>query len=220
MYAADENFREAYLESHAVDEKGRILEGKPLRQETIEGMVSVFFDEQLNNVSITGMLPGNLLHFQLKPGGNYRMIWFRPAEVRHIYFSDGLHIPSGKAWVPPILYRTDGKCLEVFALPDDLRPSEVTRLLLAPFHNVDIKGKVCLGSAKVKKPGAKTYGNLIQYWEDLFWLSEFSHLAGNANPTKTNLALLWKRLMKEKKLAWTGLDELQEMKGMTLKKLL
>lgn len=220
VYSADDKFSGAYLESHQVDDKGRILEGKPLKQETIQGLVDVFFDEHRNAVKVGGMLPTGLLQFDRLPGGRYKMVWFRPAERRYLYFAPDLKIKSGEAWVPPMVYAADGRSLDVFALAKDSRPTETTALCRAPFHNVSKEGDVCLGSAKVKKPADNTYTSLMKYWEDMFWLSEFTHLTGDENPTKTNINLLWPQLIKDKTLTWADLKELQVMKNVTLKKLL
>lgn len=206
-----------YLESHAVDEEGRILEGKPLKQETIQGMVEVLFDERRNAVNIGGLLPPNLLAFDRLPGGHYKMIWYRPAERRNLFFAPQLRLKSGQAWVPPMVYAVERRGLNVYALLKDDRPTDKTKLCHAPFHNVNTAGEVCLGSAKVKKPETKTYLSLMEYWETMFWKSEFTHLAGQESPTKTNLNLLWPRLIKDKKLTWAQLDELKPIKALTLK---
>ena len=36
-------------------------------------------------------------------------------------------------------------------------------------------------------PEDMTFSKLLEYWEKRFWLSEFSHLGGNRNPTGSNL---------------------------------
>lgn len=213
--------RNYYLESHNIDKKGQILEGKPLQQDTIQEIVDVFFDEQQNRSKIEGLIPENLLCYSPLPGGNYKMIWYRPAEVRFLHFSEALHLKSGKAWVPALLYVVNRKAFNVYALPGDERPSETTKLLRAPFHNVSDSGSVCLGTAQVKKPTDKTFSSTMKYWEDLFWLSEFSHLNGAGNPTKTNVNMLWKNLVEGKaKVKWSELDELRQLKNTTLKTIL
>lgn len=209
-----------YLESHTIDESGRIMEGKPLLQETLQSMVDVFFDENQNRSSITGLLPEGLLYYQPLPGGYYKMIWHRPAEVRFLHFSGHLKISSGQSWVPPMIYLVDRKELSVFCVKTNSRPKEATKLFRAPFHNVGDSGSVCLGSATVKKPSEKTFDSTLKYWEDLFWLSEFSHLNGATNPTKSALGKVWAKLIKSKqKLKWSDLDELKEASNKTLKSL-
>ena len=62
-------------------------------------------------------------------------------------------------------------------------------LFHAPFFNVG--DHVCLGSAKMQKPKKQTYKNWMQYWEDMFWKSEFAHILG-ANPINGNLSIITK----------------------------
>ena len=210
-----------YLESHRIED-GKIMEGKPLLQETLNGIVDVFFDDRKNRTNISGFIPENLLSFETLLGGKYEMTWYRPEETRHIYFKEDLHLPSGKTWVPALIYKVNGNSLDVFALKSNERPNEHTKLYVPPFHNVDNNGSVCLGSAKVKKPTENTYLNIMKYWEDMFWNSEFTHLAGRENPTKSNLNTLWKRLVQSNtKLKWSNLiDELKPLKTRTVKDLL
>lgn len=211
-----------YLESHSVSEKGQILEGKPLKQETLDGIVDVFFDERKSRQQIEGIVPDNLLFFKTVNGGGYKMVWYRPAEVRLLHFKESLHIKSGTAWVPSVLYIAERKNLSVYALISDSRPKEAAKLYKAPFHNVYEDGLVCLGNASVKSPSEKTFATEMKYWEDLFWLSEFSHLNnGGQNPTVTNVNTLWKRLIASKEtIKWSKLNELMLMKNLTLKSLL
>lgn len=210
-----------YLESHTVNEAGQIMEGKPLQQETIQEMVDVFFDERKHVSEIKGLVPDNLLAFQPLPGGNYRMIWYRPAEVRVLHHATQLKLSTAKAWVPAMLYRADKNSLDVFALKANTRPKEITKLFKAPFFNVADDGDVCLGNAKVKVPKEKTYSSTMKYWEDLFWLSEFSHVNGTEKVKSKSLQTVWKTLLASKtKLKWSDLDELISCSNKTLKSLL
>lgn len=217
VYKSMDNY---YLESHDINNKGQVMNGKPLLQETIQEIVDVFFDERKNMASITGLIPENLLQFSYLPGGNYKMSWFRPAEQRILHFSKELKIPIGKSWVPPILYIADRKDLYVHALKTSGRPVEKTPLFFAPFFNVNNSGKVCLGNAQVKAPKDKTYSSLMKYWEDLFWLSEFTHV-NDENKTKTQMQKLWRRLIQSKgRLKWAKLDELKRNSAINLKKIM
>jgi PRTRC genetic system protein B len=219
VYKAD--IEEYYLESHNVNEQGQIMEGKPLLQETLQSIVDVFFDERKNMVNVKGLLPSNLLFFDVLPGGNYKMIWHRPAEIRVMHFAQQLKLPTNKTWVPAMIYKVDRRQLSVYALRSNNRPTEKTKMFRAPFHNVGEQGSVCLGNAKVKKPAVNTYTALQQYWEDLFWLSEFTHFNGSDKPVKTDLNKVWKRLLVSKtKLKWSDLDELVPCENMTLKTIL
>ena len=70
---------------------------------------------------------------------------------------------------------------------------------------------VCLGSAKIEKPKYLTYTNLLEYWEKKFWLTEFSHLGGAGNPTRSNLVLVTKAA-KDKPFDPNELKPLNNMK--------
>jgi len=209
----------AYLESHVINSDGALLEGKPLKQDTLDALVDVFFDERKERVNFSGIYPESLLSFSEMYGGTYNMLWYSPAQIRPIFFNKGLHITSGKAWVPNVLFRVKQDTLYVFALADGTRPTNETALFHAPFHNVDERGAVCLGSAKAQKPKDKTFASLIKYWEDLFWLSEFSHLAGKFNPIKGNLNVTWNKLIADNSLTWETIDELKEMDQKKVKSL-
>lgn len=203
---------EWYLESHVINEKGQLLEGKPLQQETIQGIVDTFFDERQNSVQFGGVIPYNLIRFDVLPGGQYSMMWYRPEEQRQLFFSASLNLPSGKAWVPALLYQVTRRSLSVYALASNERPDEKTKLFQAPFHNVHNDGSVCLGSAKVKKPVEKSYAAAMKYWEDMFWFSEFSHLNGTTNPAKTNINSLWKKMVHKPDQKWSDIDQLLPLK--------
>lgn len=212
-----ENF---YLESHSVNEDGSINAGKPLLQETLQEIVDVFFDERQNMANIKGMLPENLLSFNLLPGGNYKMVWYRPAEIRVMHTAVQLKLPVNKTWVPAMIYLADKKNLNIFALKSNTRPKETTKLFKAPFFNVNNIGTVCLGNAQVKKPKDKTYTSLMQYWEDLFWLSEFSHV-NDGDKTRSKMHSVWLKLLKSKtKLKWSDINELMPYQNKTLKNIL
>lgn len=215
-----ESENEFFLESHSINEQGQILEGKPLLQETLQGIVDVFFDERKNTSAIQGIIPDNLLSYTLLPGGNYRMVWFRPAEIRVIHFAKELKLDTNRCWVPAIVYLAERDDLSVYALKANTRPTENTKLFTAPFHNVADDGDVCLGNSIVKKPAVKTYLSLMKYWEDLFWLSEFTHLNGS-NKTKSDMGKVWKRLLASKtKIKWSDTKELLPYEKNTLQSIL
>ena len=186
-----------YLESHNIDENGQILEGKPLLQETIQGMVNVLFEDYRSRTDITGIFPNNLLNFTLSRDGSYKMLWFNPPMVRVMHFAPALKLPTEKVWVPATLYRVINKELYVYSFIGEERPIEATVIYKPPFHNTSDDGKVCLGNAQVANPKDNTYENLMKYWEDLFWLSEFTHINGG-NKVKSNMGELWQQLLYSK----------------------
>lgn len=216
VYEMPDSNSDYYLESHVINEKGQLLEGRALQQETIENIVEFFYKESKTKAEISGIIPAVMLQYRPENSG-YKMAWYRPAEKRNLFFSENLHIQSGMAWVPAMLYVTDGHDLSVYALGSDERPEAETPLFRAPFHNVS--DSVCLGSAKVAKPTTKTYENLMKYWEDLFWLSEFTHIGGGS-PTVSNLNMIWDRLVKDNSITWASISHELKQTNKTLKEVI
>jgi len=106
-----------------------------------------------------------------------------------LYFANSLNIPNGEYYVPGLVWRVRGESLRMFAYRAK-RLSGKTQLYSAPFFNVSsTDGGVCLGNAKLKYPENLSFHNFIKYWEEKFFLSEFSHVL-DSNPTKTNLVLV------------------------------
>jgi PRTRC genetic system protein B len=192
-----------YFEAHEIDKAGRMLEGHPLRAETLAGIARIYHEETKPEI-FEGFFPECLLHFEpaLHTSG-YKMIWWRPACTQHLHFREDLHIPSGVAPVPAMVWSVKAGRLSVFALASDERPAADTKLLNAPFHNVSSSGGVCLGSAKAPR-ASRNYQSQMEYWETLFWKSEFTHL-NNQQTVKGNLNLIWKALIEKPGRSWADL---------------
>lgn len=188
-----------YLESHDVDEKGRIMAGKPLMQETIQGIVDVFFEDNQHNSQISGVMPENLLSYKQHSGGFYEMVWYRMPEERVMLNAEQLKLKTDKIIAPGMIYRVNRKSLSIFSFKDKNRPVAATPLMMPPFFNVSDNGSVCLGNAVVKKPAIKSFDSIIKYWEDLFWLSEFTHVSGSHKCKSGDLIKMWRGLIGTKK---------------------
>lgn len=219
--ALDNEKKNFYIESHSINAEGQLMEGKPLLEETIAGIVDVFHGQHKDLSRLGGYIPENMLKYEAQSGGHYQMIWYRPAEERVLHFASSLQLPSGKAIVPAMLYMATKKDLYVYAIKTNKRPELNTALLQAPFQNVYADGKVCLGSAKVKKPSEKTFMAAMKYWEDMFWLSEFTGINGAGNGVAKNLPAKWRQLVKKKAaVKWIDINPLKAHKNKTLKTIL
>lgn len=107
-----------------------------------------------------------------------------------MYFTKGLNIENGEFNLPGIIYVVERGGLNVFAFKGE-RPGMDDRLCKAPYFNVNAtSGSVCLGNASLQIPEAPTFDRWLEYWEKRFWMSEFSHLGGGGNPTRSNLVLV------------------------------
>ena len=207
-YEGDKKY---FLEQRSIDGKGKMGEGHPV---TVE-----FMNELVRNYSEThgstpyGRLPSNLLYADSRKGSE-KYIWYNPPQKRMMYFVSGLEIENAEYNLPGIIYETNGNSLNVYACKGKVLTDE-TELYTAPFFNVT-GASVCLGSAKIEKPKNLTYENLLEYWEKKFWLTEFSHLGGGGNPTKSNLVLVTKAA-KDKPF---DLEELKPLRNLKLKDIL
>lgn len=192
VYTCDRGYDSYYIESRPIID-GNMGAGAPLSEKTYNAIIEGLGDKQKkkkeNALSIGGAVPEGLIYFNYEPN-HLKLIWHRPAELRGMNFSEGLHIPDGPAMVPPMLYVADNGTLKVFALKDNKRPSEKTKLYIPPFHNCSSSGSVCLGSAKAKFPEKLEFTKLIEYYEKLFWGSNFTH--NGAAEAAGNLNLIWK----------------------------
>ena len=116
------------------------------------------------------LLPAHIL-----ARGNDHLVWYRPAMKRPVWFRCA-ELGERTAVVPHpatlwLIAPDSGQCF-VFALRDDQRPDETTRLFQAPYFNVWNTGRVCIGSAGV--PQGEDALNPAN-WETMFYDSWFSH---------------------------------------------
>lgn len=182
-----------------LSDKGSYVEHRPIRNGVmgagaplevsvlakIMKAVDKFAHDTTMMVTLHGEIPNNLLYASSSID-SYRLVWYRKPEKRMMYFVEDLGIPNGEMEIPGLVYATDGRVLSVYAYKGS-KPKKV--LFHAPFFNVG--DHVCLGSAKMQKPKKQTYKNWMQYWEDMFWKSEFAHILG-ANPINGNLSIITK----------------------------
>lgn len=206
--SADESY---YMEYRNI-RKGKFGAGRPMKERDMAKLISNMrrFNKQLNN-GLHGEVPNNVL-FCDTDVDNVRLVWYHPIEYRFLYFTPSLDIPNGEMEVPGLVYCVKGNSLSVYAYKGQ-KPKKV--LYRAPFMNVYSDGRICLGNAKVVKPEERTFGNVMEYWEKMFWLSEFSHIIGD-NPVKGNLATITKGCINNHTPFPT--DELKKM-NITLKDL-
>lgn len=195
------NFRNKYyLEWHEIA-NGKLLAGKPV-DETFMQQLSKIVNHQAHKeefLHLSGFIPDHVLHYSGTPK-NYRICWWRPMEKRVMYFSKELGIPSGQVVVPPLIFIATSSALTVFSFvpkSKKSRPLINETLYQAPFHNVAQQGLVCIGNAVYEKPKKPDVKSLIEYWEHIFWNSEFTHQNNDAI-AKVNINSIWKKLIEEK----------------------
>ncbi|NDV81563.1 PRTRC system protein B [Bacteroides sp. 51] len=191
-----------FLELRGINDKGVMGEAVPITYDFMNE-IAANYSEAHSGVPM-GIIPPNLLYADTRKGSE-KYIWSNPPGRRMMYFVSSLGIENAEYHIPGIIYIAQENSLAVYAYKDKTL-TDSTELYAAPFFNTSTKG-VCLGVAKLKKPTNLTYSELLDYWEKKFWLTEFSHLGGGGNPTKSNLVLVTKAA----KDAEFNLDELKPM---------
>lgn len=139
-----------------------------------------------------GVLPENLLFVDATEEGY--AIWYTPAQQTNLLFKEALTIPCGKAHLPPLVWKATSNTLEVFALTTTERPTNDTPLFHAPFFNVYLGGRVCMGTVDIDFDEDCNLVDFINRWEHYFFNSYFSH-AIDTTPLGGNLVSLWQQLI-------------------------
>lgn len=181
VYESEEE-ENCYLESRDIDRNGKMGAGVPLSRECISELADSFSVE--HSISPHGRIPDNLLYADNRLG-HEKYSWYNPPQKRVMYFASKLNIPDGAYHVPGLLYVAHNNNLDLYAFKGS---KPVKKLYKAPFFNTS-NGSVCLGNSSLTYPSSPSYKDIMDYWEKKFWLTQFSHLGGNGNPTKTNLSI-------------------------------
>lgn len=179
---------------------GRMGVGTPLTEECLSSLLSLFREKEYYESEckqLKGALPSNLLYLDTRVS-NPVLIWYRLPERRYFY-SKSLGIENGEIQTTGMIYKVVGDRLYVYAFKGDKKPTNRTVLYAAPYFNIDAKGLVCLGSAKnVERKEDSSFAGRMEYFESLFWGSEFTHLGTSKNPTKSNLVNVIRRCITTK----------------------
>ena len=181
----DENWqKDYYLEFRKIGNDGLMEAGKPVSHKFVQSLVKNFTVDSLS--APCGEIPKGLLYVNTR---EEKYVWHTPPCRKYLYFKNSLNIPNGEYCIPGLVWQVKRESLYLFAYRAK-RLTSGTQLYSAPFFNVDSKdGSVCLGNANLKLPVKLSFQMFIKHWEDMFFLSEFTHVL-RSNPTKTNLVLV------------------------------
>lgn len=171
-----------FLEMRPIGKSGLMGAGIPVTYEFMNTLMESYTEEM--SIVPAGRIPQNMLACNPRKGQE-RYIWYNPPGKRQMFFHKNLNIEDGIFNLPGIIYYVRNERMEVYAFKGKY-PNETTALFRAPFFNVT-GASVCLGSSSLEMPSNPTFLSLLEYWEKRFWLTEFSHLGGNMNPTVSNL---------------------------------
>lgn len=147
--------------------------------------VSMEFVRQLSE-GVGTPLPVEILPENVLVRTSETMAWWTPTRRRTMFFAN--HDPAaarlnGHAFAqPPLVWRVTSKDLWVRAHSTNRRPTATTKLMVAPFWNVDGEtGWTCQGS--MRSPDIDGVA-AIPDWERAFYGSEFTHQTGVRRLTK------------------------------------
>lgn len=181
----DEKENNLYLERRNII-NGKMGTGIPLTEECIKDIAELTFSN--SRKELHGVIPSNMLYADSRKGYE-KYVWFEKPQKKMHYFHKKLNIPNGEFYAPSLLYIVSRNTLSLYAFIGDNPDSQLYR---APYFNVS-ETYVCLGNSKLPDIGELTYQNIINYWEKMFWQSEFTHIL-STNPIKSNLTILSKKL--------------------------
>ncbi|MNU14559.1 hypothetical protein D3C71_26720 [compost metagenome] len=188
-------FREnCFVEHYDIDPTGKAVNAHPLTVQESEKLVAALklstSGKRAHQLHKT-ILPPNILYVDNEPSG--AVVWYTKKMSIPLFFTESLGIKCGVANIPALVWKVQAKKLSVYALTSDQRPKEGTKLYYAPFFNIHVDGKVCLGTVNIKTENVTKIENLMDTWQEFFFNSRFSHVLNN--PINGNCVLLWKDLV-------------------------
>ncbi|MDO5615549.1 MAG: PRTRC system protein B [Cruoricaptor ignavus] len=193
----NENKSQTYIEHFDIDKQGRMINAHPLsvrESENLSNALTTKEEKDKTFLKPKGIIPTNVLH--INPSEKGSLVWYTEAQQRSLYFIDSLGIPSGTAFVPPLLWKATKQSLNIYALKSNCRPTAKAKLYYAPFFNVYENGSVCMGNVDITFEKSTSLEDFMEKWEAYFFESYFSHLQ-NFNPINGNCINLWKELLKK-----------------------
>jgi len=194
LYQSERDNEQAYVEAYDFNSQGKPVNAHPLSvAETIQLAETLQSGTQLRNnyLKSKGLLPDKVLHIDTALSGH--AVWHTPEQEVDLLFVGTLKIPSGKAFVPPLLWKANKTELSVYALKSPRKLNGNTPLFRAPFFNLHGDHKVCMGTVNINMEYVASLEDFMAQWEQYYWNSYFSHMIAGISPLKGNIVQLWQR---------------------------
>ncbi|SDH29463.1 PRTRC system protein B [Mucilaginibacter gossypii] len=185
-----------YVEAFDMDQHGKPINAHPLTvQESISLAKALDTSEDLQTSFLdpVGLMPNNVLY--INRGRNAFALWHTPSQKVRLLFKEGLAIPNGEAFVPPMVWKATKTTLYVYALNNNDPLTLNSSLCQSPYFNIYGDGKVCLGTVSIQIPKDCGLEEFMRQWQIYFFNSFFSHTLGGGSPIKGNIVQLWQKLM-------------------------
>lgn len=188
-----------YLENRdikTIKGKATLMAPVALADDVLKSIARSYTQNNSFVMEMGGEIAPHLLYAINRPGKTV-VVWHRPAMKKSLNFSASLKIKGDSyVTVPATLNIVIDNELFIYALMDDSRPTNATKLYNAPFFNIYDNGRVCLGTAHVGKIKAKTFEKEADRFERAFYMAE-QNGGNSSNNCKTPLPDLWNRLIKK-----------------------
>ncbi len=132
-----------------------------------------------------GRIPPNMLLCDPRKG-HEKYIWYNPPQKKERCTSNPVCTLLTEHSMFPGLFMWWNRRAWTSMPSRERFPREQTELYLDTLLQCNRSG--CLsGELVTGKTVGHRFFRLPEYWEKRFWLSEFSHLGGSRNPTRSNL---------------------------------
>jgi PRTRC genetic system protein B len=194
-YGQNDKETNIYVESYDIGKNGKPINAHPLTLKEMTALSQILQTAQGKQDSYLksrGLLPANILYVNQQANGF--AVWHTPPQEIDLFFVSSLNIPSGKYFVPGMVWKANAEHLQVYALKGKTKPQLTTKLYRAPFLNLYANGQVCMGTVNIEINQSTCLEDFISKWQQYFFNSYFSHsISGNSN-TKTNTTDLWRSL--------------------------
>lgn len=187
---------QVFVEAYDMNKHGRPVNAHPLSMLEVSKLaesLNTGLELRNNYLKSSGILPDKVLY--INPSQNGFAVWYTPEQEVDLLFAEALNIPSGKAFVPPLIWKASKEELEVYAFKSKSKPVAKTSLFRAPFFNLHANHKVCMGTVNTGMENIQSLEDFVSRWEQCYWNSYFSHMIAGISPVKSNIVQLWQKLV-------------------------
>jgi PRTRC genetic system protein B len=195
QFQREEKQTEIYVESYDIGRNGKPINAHPLNEKEVSALSDLLQTTQeakSGYLKSRALLPSTILYVNQQVNGY--AIWYTPPQEVNLFFVDGLQIPSGRFYVPAMLWKANAENLSVYGLTGKAKPNEKTKLCHAPYLNIYGSGQVCMGTVQINIEKSTCLEEFTKTWEQYFFNSNFSHSISGNNSTKSNTTELWRSL--------------------------
>jgi PRTRC genetic system protein B len=194
VYQSELHNEQVYVEAYDINRQGKPVNAHPLSvAETIQLAETLQSGTELRTsyLKSKGLLPDKVLHIDTALNGH--ALWHTPEQEVDLLFVNSLNIPSGRAFVPPLLWNANKAGLALYALKSQRKPNLKTPLFRAPFFNLHNDHRVCMGTVDINMENTACLEDFMAQWEHYYWNSYFSHMIAGISPLKGNIIQLWQK---------------------------